>query len=346
MINSKALKKTNQKRLRLGRITLGIALLLFSILIGMFGFMYIEGYSAVEAFYMAIITLSTVGFNEVKTLSDNGRLFTGFYIIFNLGIFAYAISIITTYIVEGEFREIFHQYMISKRVRRMKNHVVVCGFGRNGTKTCEELLKSKRQFILVESNSKLVENFPVDNNFEYLIGDATTDDSLLAAGIERADAIITTLPKDTDNVYITLTARELNPDVYIISRATEESAAKKLYRAGANQVVMPDAIGGIHMAQLITKPEVIEFLNMLTGVSNDHFKLEDISFDELAEAYRGQSIQELDIRKLTGATVIAFKSQRTGFMFNPPGDLQIGPGDTMIIIGTSDDLLAFKDTYC
>lgn len=141
----------------------------------------------------------------------------------------------------------------------MHNHIIVCGFGRNGSKTCEELLRSHRQFILVEQNASLADTFPEDPNFEYIIGDATTDDTLLSAGINRAEAIITTLPRDTDNVFITLTARELNPAVYIISRATEESAAKKLYRAGVDQVVMPDAIGGVHMAQLITKPEVVEF---------------------------------------------------------------------------------------
>lgn len=345
MISPKALRNTSQKKLRLGRITLGLSLLLSSIIIGMFGFILIENYSTIEAFYMAIITLSTVGFAEVKPLSDTGKLFTGFYIIFNLGIFAYAISIITTYIIEGEFREIYYQYMTRKRVERMKQHIIVCGFGRNGTKTCDELLRSEREFILVESNASLQDNFPVNSKFEYIIGDATTDDTLFSAGIERAEAIITTLPRDTDNVYITLTARELNPDVFIVARATEESAAKKLYRAGADQVVMPDAIGGVHMAQLITKPEVIEFLNMLTGVSNEHLKLEDISYEELKEEYQGKSIKELDVRRLTGATVIGFKSQTSGFTFNPPGELHLNRGDTMIIIGTSENIAAFKETF-
>lgn len=345
MLNDRVRKKTGLKSLRLGRITLGLLLLLFSVFIGMLGFMVIEDFSTIEAFYMAIITLSTVGFNEIKPLSDSGRIFTGFYIIFNLGIFAYAISIITTYIVEGEFREFFYQYIINKRVERMQNHIIVCGFGRNGTKTCEELLRSHRQFILVEQNANLTDAFPEDPNFEYIIGDATTDDTLLSAGIDRAEAIITTLPRDTDNVFITLTARELNPHVYIISRATEESAAKKLYRAGVDQVVMPDAIGGVHMAQLITKPEVIAFLNMLTGVSSEHLKLEDITYDELREEYRNKSIKELDVRRHTGATVIGFKSKTSGFTFNPPGELHIGQGDTIIIIGTSQNISSFKDTY-
>ncbi|MDF9799576.1 voltage-gated potassium channel [Catalinimonas alkaloidigena] len=339
------IRKIGLKKIKLGRITLGLSLLLFSVLIGMVGFITLEGYSMLEAFYMAIITLSTVGFTEVQTLSDNGRLFTSFYIIFNLGIFAYAISIITTYIVEGEFKDIFHQYMISKRVQRMQNHIIVCGFGRNGTKTCAELLKSQRSFILIEKDVDLVDSFPSNNNFEYIIGDATSDEILLTAGIERAGAIITTLPRDADNVFITLTARELNPKVKIISRATEERASKKLYRAGANQVVMPDAIGGIHMAQLITKPEVIEFLNLLTGVSSEHLKLEDFSYNELKDEFKDKTIMDLDIRRRTGATVIGFKSQRHGFTITPPGDLKITEGDTMIIIGNAQNISAFKKTY-
>jgi len=346
MANARLLRRIRQNNLSFGRITLGLFMLLFSIIVGVVGYMVIEKYTLIEAFYMATITLSTVGFTEVQPLSDSGRIFTGLYIIFNLGIFAYAISIITTYIVEGEFRDIFKQYMVNKRVQRMNNHIIVCGFGRNGNKTCSELLKSKRPFVLVEQDPNLANSFPNDINFEYIIGDATADDVLISAGIEKAEALITTLPRDTDNVFITLTARELNPSVYIISRATEESAAKKLYRAGANQVVMPDAIGGIHMAQLITKPEVIEFLNLLTGVSSEHLKLEDVTYEELKEEYHNKSIKELDIRRITGATVIGFKNQQSGFAFNPSGDLQIGFGDTLIIIGTNQNIADFKKTYC
>ncbi|WKN32421.1 NAD-binding protein [Porifericola rhodea] len=340
-----AIRKFGQKKIKLGRITLGLSLLVFSVVIGMIGFITLEQYSMLEAFYMAIITLSTVGFTEVQTLSDNGRLFTSFYIIFNLGIFAYAISIITTYIVEGEFKEIYHQYMISKRVQRMQNHIIVCGFGRNGTKTCEELLSSGRPFILIEKNIELADSFPRVSNFEYIIGDATSDDTLHTAGIDRAEAIITTLPRDADNVFITLTARELNPNVTVISRASEESTAKKLYRAGANQVVMPDAIGGAHMAQLITKPQVIEFLNLLNGLSSEHLKLEDFSYNELKDEFKDKSIMDLDIRKRTGATVIGFKSKKNGFTVTPSGDLKITEGDTMIIIGTAQNIASFKKIF-
>ena len=327
------------------RLFIGLALLGVSLIIGQLGFVFIEKFTPVEAFYMTVITLSTVGFSEVKPLTDAGQLFTSFYIIFNLGIFAYAISLLTAFIVEGEFRETFRKYITSRRVQRLSNHIIVCGFGRNGVRTCEELLQSSRSFVVVEQNAQLIKNFPDSSDFQYIIGDATADDTLLAAGIDRAEAIITTLPKDTDNVFIALTARELNPKVTIISRASEESSEKKLLRAGANQVVMPDAIGGIHMARLVTKPDVIAFLNILTGVSNEHLKLEDFTFEELKPEYHYQTLRELNIRQHTGATVIGFRHPTTGFTFNPPGDLKFGEGDTMIIIGTDRNIESFKEHY-
>ena len=333
------------RKIAFNRLTVGLGLLTISVVIGQLGFTIIEGFSPIEAFYMTVITLSTVGFTEVKPLSDTGRLFTSFYIIFNLGIFAYAVSLLTAFIMEGEFRETFKKYIISRRVQRLSNHIIVCGFGRNGVRTCEELLQSNRSFVVIEQNAQLIKNFPDSSDFQYVIGDATADDTLLAAGIDRAEAIITTLPKDTDNVFIALTARELSPKVTIISRASEESSEKKLLRAGANQVVMPDAIGGIHMARLITKPDVIEFLNILTGVSSEHLKLEDFTFEELKPEYQHQTLRQLNIRQHTGATVIGFRNQSTGFTFNPPGDLEFGEGDTMIIIGTDRNIENFKEYY-
>ncbi|MGB3851363.1 MAG: potassium channel protein [Tunicatimonas sp.] len=333
------------RRVTLNRLVIGMGVLVISMVIGEVGFMMVEEYSPVEAFYMTVITLSTVGFSEVKPLSDAGRLFTSFYIIFNLGIFAYAISLLTAFIVEGEFRETFRKYITSRRVQRLSDHIIVCGFGRNGVRTCEELLQSDRAFVVVEQNPQLIKSFPDSTNFQYIIGDATADDTLLEAGIDRAEAIITTLPKDTDNVFIALTARELNPNVTIISRASEESSEKKLLRAGANQVVMPDAIGGIHMARLITKPDVIKFLNILTGASNEHLKLEDFTFDEIKAEYQHRTLRQLNIRQHTGATVIGFRHHATDFTFNPPGDLEFGEGDAMIIIGTDQSIQSFKAYY-
>jgi voltage-gated potassium channel len=201
MARIRIVTRLRDNRAKSSRILLGVSLLIFSTLVGVVGFMTLEDYQLLEAFYMTIITLSTVGFTEVKNLSDEGRLFTTVYIIFNLGIFAYSISIITTYIIEGEFRDIFHNYMISKQVRRMNQHIIVCGYGRNGRKACDELRRDKRPFVLIENNPDLLDDkLAGAKDFHYIIGDATVDDTLLAAGIERAEALITTLPRDADNV--------------------------------------------------------------------------------------------------------------------------------------------------
>ena len=333
------------RELVIRRLSFGILLLMASLIIGQLGYILLEDYTLIEAFYMTVITLSTVGFTEVRPLSNTGRLFTSFYIIINLGIFAYAIGTITSYFVEGEFAELFKRYMTGKKVDKLKNHIIVCGMGRNGSRACEELQKSNRPFVVVELKSDLVEQYDQSSNLQYVIGDATMDEVLLSAGIERADAIITTLPRDTDNVFIALTARELNPKVRIIARATDESAEKKLYRAGANQVVMPDAIGGVHMARLITQPSVIEFLSILSGASSDSLKLEDIMYDELQEPYRDKTLRELNIRHHTGATVMGFKHQSARFTFNPPGDLKFEQGDTMIIIGGERNIESFRKYY-
>ncbi|WKN41987.1 potassium channel family protein [Tunicatimonas pelagia] len=333
------------KELIFNRLSFGLLLLTASLIIGQIGYTLIEEYSTIDAFYMTVITLSTVGFTEVRELSDAGRIFTSFYIIFNLGIFAYAVGTITSYFVEGEFAELYRRYTIGRKVERLQDHVIVCGLGRNGSRTCEELQNSQHPFVVIELKPEIVEQYAVTDEIQYVIGDATTDEVLQAAGVERAEAIITTLPRDADNVFITLTARELNPNIKIIARATDERAEKKLHRAGADQVVMPDAIGGVHMARLITQPSVIEFLNILSGTGSNSLKLEDIMYDELQKLYQNKTLRELNIRQHTGATVIGFRHQSKRFTFNPHGDLKFEVGDTMIIVGTEQNLQAFRDYY-
>lgn len=335
---------TGRSHRGLGRLWFALLLFVSSVAIGTIGFMLIEHYTLLDAFYMSMITLSTVGFTEVQPLTNPGRLFASMYILLNLAIFAYVVGTISTYIFEGELKEIFNRFKVNREVNKLTNHVIVCGYGRNGRKTCEELQANGLDFVLLEHDPESLGNSD-DLPFQCVIGDATQDDTLIGAGIKRARAIITTLPKDSDNVFITLTARELNPNIYIISRASENKSEKKLLRAGANKVVMPDALGGQHMAQLLTKPDVIEFLDLLSGVGEHAFLLEDITFNELKESYRNKSIRELDIRRKTGATIIGYKQMNGEFVFNPNGDTRVMQGDTMIIIGTARCISQFKKYF-
>lgn len=318
-----------------------------SLLLGIGGYMMLEGYSLQDALFMSVITISTVGYGEVQPLTEAGRVFTTFYIVINLGIFAYVVSVFTAYVFEGELNRIYRHYVSTRELRRMKDHIIVCGLGRNGIRACEELYESGRNFIVIDRNQDTLDHYPQAQNYSVIIGDAIYDEVLQRAGIDRAAGIITTLPSDADNVYITLTAREANEDIFIIARASEENSERKLYRAGADRVVMPDALGGIHMAQLITKPYVIEFLNLLNGIGSGtaRMELEEFRYEEFSNEYKDRSIRDLDVRNRTGATVMGFKDDKQGFMFNPPPGTEIGPGDILIVLGTELAISQFRSTY-
>jgi len=305
----------------------------------------IEGYTTLDSFYMTVITLATVGFKEVHPLSDQGKIFTGVYIILNLIIFAYVVSVITTYIFEGELKYILRNYMTDRELKQLNNHVIVCGYGRNGRKASEELKHGKKPFVLIENKGELFDKLRQEDKLPVIKGDAIDEDILQMAGIKRAKAIITTLPKDADNVFIALTAKELNPDIKIIARASQEHSEKKLKMAGADKVIMPDAIGGIHMAQLITKPYVVEFLELLNGMGEPDLNLEEFSYDQFKSDYRGKTLEELNLRKITGATVIGLKEENESFTFNPSADTKIKKNTVFILLGNNKEMTAFRKEF-
>ena len=311
-----------------------IGLMFISLTVGVGGFMIIEGYDLLNAFYMAVITISTVGFTEVYELSPSGRLFTSIYIIFNLGILAFVVSVLTSYLFEGKLRSVFSNYMNERELNKLHDHVIVCGYGRNGSQACAELIQEGRSFVIIDKDPEIFQNDNSELKSKVLIGDATEDETLKLGGIERAKEIIITTPSDASNVFITLTARELKPDIMIIARASDKNTEPKLYRAGADRVIMPDHLGGMFMAQMITKPAVIEFLDLLTGRgrSRQKYILEPISYQDLKPEFRDKTLRELNLRRLTGATVIAVKDNIEGLIPNPSGDTFIGVDDTMIIL--------------
>ena len=328
------------------KLLFALAFFIISIAIGVGGYMLIENYKMVDALYMTVITISTVGFREVHPLSDGGKFFTAIYIIFNLVFFAYLVSTVARYIFEGEINIIFRRIMRSREVSKLNNHIVLCGFGRNGRRAAMELSNSKKRFVVVDNEEISLEKYPgADKKFNFIIGDATQDEVLKLAGIERANTIITTLPRDSENVYITLTARELNPEIKIIARASDENVEKKLLRAGANYVVMPDALGGFHMAHIVTKPFIVEFVELLSGFGDSDFMLEEISYNEMKSEFRNLPISKLDIRKKTGTTVIGFKNHEKGFLFNPDPNTIFSGHDVMIILGKESAIKDFKKIF-
>jgi len=299
----------------------------------------------IDAIYMTMLLISTVGFSEIAPLSNDGKIFTSIYMVFNLGIYAYIVSVISRYIFEGEFQKIFSTFIFNKKTKKLTNHIIVVGYGRTGAKTCDELIKSGKKFILIENNEAAIKYLPSKPSFQIITDDASKEEVLLQAGIEEAESMIITLPDDAENMLICITAKGLNPNINIVARASEESAEKKLYRAGANKVVKPFALGGIHMAHIITQPFVIEFLEILTGVTDQNLKLEEFRFLDLKEEHQNKSIKELDIRNTSGAIVIGVKDDKRGFIFDPNGDIVIGKGDILILLGSEESIKKFEKYF-
>jgi voltage-gated potassium channel len=307
--------------------------------------MLIEHYNLVDAFYMTIITIGTVGFQEVHPLSAGGKLFTAFLIITSFGTFAYAISSITKYISDGEFKDYFKNKKVSAAIDSLNEHVIVCGFGRNGKQAAHVLKKHNTRFVVIEQKKDIVE--AVNHKYSDLVleGDATLDEILLKAGILKAKALITTLPIDADNLFIVLSARTLNPKLTIISRASEDNSDKKLKLAGADNVIMPDKIGGAHMASLVMKPDVMEFVDYITGQGGDNIRLEEITFANLSETYQNKTIRDLEVRNKSGANIIGFKTAQGEYIINPSADTIIIPDAKLFVLGTTEQIGKLKELF-
>jgi len=335
------------KQLNLSRLWLALGLLVFSFAVGVGGFMLLENYPFVDAFYMTVITASTVGFGEVHPLSDVGRIFVSFYILFNLLVVAYLVSVLTAYIFDGELRHLFRMIRADQEIKSFRDHVIVCGFGRNGFKAYDELRHSGARAVVVEQNQALVTAAnEAGHQIPAVFGDATLDSTLRQAGIAHARALITALPKDADNVFVALSARELNPNIIIIARASARSSVSKLISAGASSVVLPDEIGGSHMANLVIRPEVIRFLDMISGLDPNKLRLEELSFNELKPALRGQSIRELDVRSRTGATIIALRRGQGGELeVSPAADYRTAAGDVLLVLGNEAQIQALHQQF-
>lgn len=327
------------------KIYIAIGLLLLIVLVGIVGFMTLENYGLLDAFYMTVITVATVGFQEVHPLSSGGRLFTSFLIIISFGTFAYAISSITKYISDGEFKDYFKNKKVNAAIEKLENHVIICGFGRNGKQAAHVLKKHDTRFVVIEEKKAIV--LAINHQYADLVleGDATLDEILLKAGVLKAKALITTLPIDADNLFIVLTARTLNPKLTIISRASEDNTDKKLKIAGANNVIMPDKLGGAHMASLVMKPDVMEFVDYITGQGGDNIRLEEITFENLSEEYQNKTIRDLEVRNRSGANIIGFKTAQGDYIINPSADTKIIPDAKLFVLGTSDQIGKLKDLF-
>lgn len=320
------------------QLYLPLALILLIFIFGIAGYMLIEDYNFFDALYMSVITIATVGFSEIKPLSHAGRMFTVILIITSIGTFALAITRITQYVVDGDFQRVFRNFRSDKKLSKMKNHVIICGYGRNGKQAANKLKTHQTPFVVIESNEDEIASFTELDQELIVIGDATHDEVLIKAGINKARAIITTLPEDADNLFVVLTARGINPTIKIITRASEENSDLKLKRAGADYVIMPDKIGGAHMASMILKPNIVEFVNVLTAGGDIEFHLDELSGEELQSELHGKTIRELEIRNKFGANIIGFKSSDGQYIVNPSPDTIIKTDSKLFVLGSHEQI--------
>lgn len=325
------------KRLRIAALLLGGVVCL-----GSAGFMWIEGYSLLEAVYMTVITVSTVGFGEVRDLSPSGMLFTALLIVSSIGTFTFAATAVTQFFIEGDYRERLRAKRIQRIMNDMNNHVIVCGYGRVGEKAVQELRDHSHEVVIVESNEELVKKLR-DAGVHVLAGDATEDENLINAGLDRARALITTLPDDAQNLYVVLAAKERRNDLLLISRASNSNAVSKLKVAGAQNVIMPDQVGGAHMASLVAIPDVVEFLDHIRIQGADAVNLEEIEVQQLPDRLQSLTLAEIDARNRIGVNVIGLRKASGEMVINPPLDTTLQASMKLFVLGTADQIRRLND---
>jgi voltage-gated potassium channel len=284
---------------------------------------------------MTIITLTTVGYEEVHPLSKAGRVFTTVLILSGVGAMLYALGVGAKVLLEGEIREILGRKKLTKKIENTKNHYIICGHGRMGKIICNEMRENKIPFIIVERSPEVLAS--LDKEVLALQGDATQDSVLKDAGIDRARGLISVLSNDADNLYVVLSARGLNPKLTIVARASEEGAERKLERAGADKVISPYHLGGLRIAHTILKPAVVDFIEFATRSGNLELQMEEIKVKGSSHIV-GRSLDECGIRKDMGIIIVAIKRESGEMEFNPTSTSIIRQGDTLVAMGQTRQL--------
>lgn len=316
--------------------------LVIIVMVGIVGYMVMENYSLVDAIYMTIITTSTVGFREVHPLSDAGKVFTAVLIVSSIGVLAYFLSQFTQSLLQSQINFIFKGYNRKSKLKKMENHIIVCGYGRNGKQVVSELQSFGESVVVIDKDHEIVIN-NIGQRVRFMEGDATVDEVLLKADIKTAKALITSLPNDADNLYVVLTARSLNPYLNIISRASDESSEKKLRIAGVDSIVMPERVGGAHMASMVTQPEVIEFLEHLNIHDEGSVILQELVVEKIPDWLKGKPLKEVQLRKMTGANIIGIRKATGEFLINPSPERMLMDNFKLFVLGTRQQINALKE---
>ncbi len=325
------------------KFRIALSLVIIVLLFGVFGYRYIAGYNWVNALYMTVITMSTVGFSEVTPLNDQAKLFTVGLISSSVLVLAYSISIITEYLIDKNSFEQLKNRKMKKKIDKLSGHVIICGFGRNGKQAAEKLLSYNKSFVVIEKNKEIIDKH--SESILFVHGNANEDEVLLESGIKNAHSIIVALPNDADNLFVVLSARQINQKISIISRASQETSYKKLKLAGANNVIMPDKIGGDHMASLVVMPDLVEFLDNLSIIGKNKVNVEEVAIEALIKNNKCNTIKDLDFRNKTGCSIIGYKTPQREYVINPESSTVLRPNSKIIVLGKSEQIKALNKMF-
>lgn len=320
----------------LRHLRIAVIVLFGVVLTGTVGYAVIEGWSVLDSLYMTITSITTVGFGEVHPLSPAGRIFTIFIIAGGVSASAYALGSIVEFMVEGYFSDILGGRMMKRKISALKDHYIICGFGRVGEQIARELKRVGAPFVVLDSNPD-VKKFLDAEEVLYIQGNASDDTVLWEAGIDRAKGLVSVVDGDEDNVYVTLSARGLNPNLFIIARANLEGSESKLKRAGADRVVSPYSLGGRRIASMILKPVVSDFLDTVMHGEELEFQLQEIRIENDSKVV-DKTIKEAEVRKISGAYILSIQKPSGRFETNISKNTRIHASDKLVVIGTQDQL--------
>ncbi len=336
-----------QSKSPLKKLWVALALLLLCLFLGVIGFMWIEGYNLLDAIYMTVISVSTVGYGIVgnKEFSDLGKIFVILLMIFSAGAFVFAVTTLTTFVVEGELRRLINKMRFKRKINNMENHIIICGLGRAGRECALELKRQGKPFIVIEKNAESLEDFiHFYPECVYILGDATLEEVLKEANIMKAIALISALPNDAENVFIALTARSMNADIEIIARAEHEYNMRKLQKAGANHVILPNLIGGRRMVNLITRPGLIEFVELISGETDSDIHLETFECRDIP-LFHHKKLKEVEIRTKTGVIIVGRKPAHGPTDIYPGPETVLYPNDRIILLGGKKEFQLFREIF-
>lgn len=324
------------------RLKYVVFLLALIFLIGTLGFHFIEGWGFLDSLFMTLITITTIGYREINPLSDPGKVFDIFLIFLGVGTAAYGFASLAQFIVEGEIQRVLGRRRLDRKITRMNGHYIICGNGRIGSLISQELQAKKKSFLVIEKDLQTIQELEAAN-IPHIAGDATNEEILVKAGIGKAKGLIATASSDMTNVYITLIAKELNPNIFVLARAETEDSIKNLERAGANKVISPYLIGGRHMANIILKPTVVDFIELATGEKSKDFYIQMEGFlIRTGSSLIGKTLKDSPIRKEIGLIVVAIKDHTGNMIFNPPAAFTLSENDVLVCIGGTDALKSMK----